>query len=217
MTRDRSGARQHGGRVLYGGKRAERRSVPGGLLRHALHRRGGERLARSSSRKRSRRSLCDDATVDSTKPSRMHNDVPQGLSSAIFTNDLREAERFAERARQRLRHRQREHRHERRGNRRRVRRRKRNRRRTRKRQRCLEELHAAADRHGQLLAGPAARAGHSLRRVGPPKNAPAFSACRPSMAGKKMPGRGRASSGGNRQEQISETCLQYRPRVREHL
>ena len=24
----------------------------------------------------------------------MHNDVPQGLSSAIFTNDLREAERF---------------------------------------------------------------------------------------------------------------------------
>ena len=24
----------------------------------------------------------------------MHNDVPQGLSSCIFTNDLREAERF---------------------------------------------------------------------------------------------------------------------------
>ena len=25
---------------------------------------------------------------------RVHNDVPQGLSSAIFTNDVREAERF---------------------------------------------------------------------------------------------------------------------------
>ena len=53
----------------------------------------------------------------------MHNAVPQGLSSAIFTNDVREAELFVSRARQRLRHRQREHRHERRGDRRRVRRR----------------------------------------------------------------------------------------------
>ena len=30
----------------------------------------------------------------STRRSRMHNDVPQGLSSCIFTTDLREAERF---------------------------------------------------------------------------------------------------------------------------
>ena len=29
----------------------------------------------------------------------MHNDVPQGLSSSIFTNDLREAERFLSAAR----------------------------------------------------------------------------------------------------------------------
>ena len=28
------------------------------------------------------------------KPSPRHNEVPQGLSSAIFTNDLREAEQF---------------------------------------------------------------------------------------------------------------------------
>ena len=40
----------------------------------------------------------------------LHNGVPQGLSSAIFTNDLREAERFLSARRLRLRHRQRQHR-----------------------------------------------------------------------------------------------------------
>ena len=34
----------------------------------------------------------------STRRSRIHNDVPQGLSSAIFTSDVREAERSARRA-----------------------------------------------------------------------------------------------------------------------
>ena len=41
----------------------------------------------------------------------MHNDVPQGLSSAIFTTDLREAETLPVGARLGLRHRQRQHRH----------------------------------------------------------------------------------------------------------
>ena len=96
----------------------------------------------------------------------IHNEVPQGLSSAIFTNDLREAEKFLSAARQRLRHRQRQHRHERRGDRRRFRRREGNRRRTRKRQRLLEDLHAPTDGHDQLLDGTAARPGHPLRRSG---------------------------------------------------
>ena len=79
----------------------------------------------------------------------MHNDVPQGLSSSIFTTDLREAERSS-RGRLRLRDREREHRHERRGDRRRVRRREGHRRRPRVRLRRLEGVHAPPDDHGQL-------------------------------------------------------------------
>ena len=40
----------------------------------------------------------------------LHNGVPQGLASSIFTTDVREAERFMSAAGQRLRHRQRQHR-----------------------------------------------------------------------------------------------------------
>ena len=54
----------------------------------------------------------------------MHNDVPQGLSSAIFTLNMREAEQFPFVLRQRLRDCEREHRDERRRDRRSVRRRK---------------------------------------------------------------------------------------------
>ena len=80
----------------------------------------------------------------------MHNDVPQGLSSAIFTSDLLEAEQFLSAAGSRLRHRQRQHRHQRRGDRRRVRRREGDRRRPRVRLRRLEGLHAPPDQHDQL-------------------------------------------------------------------
>jgi D-serine deaminase-like pyridoxal phosphate-dependent protein len=69
--------------------------------------------------------------------------VPQGLSSAIFTNDLREAEQFLPR-RLRLRHRQRQHRHLGRRDRRRLRRREGDRRRPRVGLGCLEGLHAPA-------------------------------------------------------------------------
>ena len=37
--------------------------------------------------------LRPDATASSTRRSRLQNDVPQGLSSCIFTTDVREAER----------------------------------------------------------------------------------------------------------------------------
>ena len=96
----------------------------------------------------------------------INNSVPQGLTSAIFTNDVREAEKFLSPAGQRLRHHQRQYRHERRGNRRRFWRRKRNRRRTRERERFLEDVHAADDEHDQLLDRAAAGPGDSLRRTG---------------------------------------------------
>ena len=87
-----------------------------------------------------------------------HNDVSQGLSSAVFTDRLREAERFLARDGQRLRDRQREYRDVRGRNRRRVRRRKRHRRRPRVGFRFVESLHAAADVHDQLGQRPAAGA-----------------------------------------------------------
>ena len=95
----------------------------------------------------------------------MHNAVPQGLSSCIFTNDVREAEQFlsatgsdcgianvnigpsgAEIG----------------GG---LRRREGNRRRPRVRFRRLARLHASPDQHDQLLPRPAARPGHQLRRL----------------------------------------------------
>ena len=80
----------------------------------------------------------------------LNNAVPQGLSSSIFTNDLREAERFMSAAGLGLRHRQRQHRPVGRRDRRRVRRREGDRRRARERLGQLARLHAAADQHHQL-------------------------------------------------------------------
>ena len=93
----------------------------------------------------------------------LHNDVPQGLSSAIFTESMRTAEEFLSAPGLGLRHRQREHRHVRRGDWRRVRRREGNRRRPRVGLRRVEELHAAADQHGELVERAAARAGNHVR------------------------------------------------------
>ncbi len=93
---------------------------------------------------------------------RWHNDVPQGLSSAMFTTSLISSETFLS------------HRgsdcgianinlgHQRSGDRRRLRRRKGNRRRARIRQRLLESIHAPADQHHQLVGAIAARAGDSV-------------------------------------------------------
>ena len=93
----------------------------------------------------------------------MHNDVPQGLSSSIFTLNVREAERFVVRRRLGLRHRQRQHRPVRRRDRRRVRRREGDRRRPRVRLGRVEGLHAARDQHRQLLHRAAAGAGRRVR------------------------------------------------------
>ena len=77
----------------------------------------------------------------------LHNAVPQGLSSAMFTRDLLAAERFPLGRGIGLRHRQHQHRHQWRGDRRRVRRRERDRRRARIRLGCLEGLYAPADEY----------------------------------------------------------------------
>ncbi len=88
----------------------------------------------------------------------LHNGVPQGLSSSIFTRDQREAERFLAVRRLGLRDRQRQHRDLRRRDRRRVRRREVDRRRPRVRLRRVARLHAPGNQHHQLLrrapAGP---------------------------------------------------------------
>ena len=118
---------------------------------------------RSSSRRPSPRSSTSCATDAFDEAIAIHNDVPQGLASAIFTQDVREAELFCSPAGLRLRHRQRQHRHQRRGDRRRVRRREGNRRRPRIGLRRLEGLHAPRDEHDQLLRRTAAGAGDSVR------------------------------------------------------
>ena len=74
----------------------------------------------------------------------MHNDVPQGLSSCIFSTDLRETETFLSASRIGLRHRQCQHRSVGRRDRRRIRRRKGDRRRPRIRLRRLESATCAA-------------------------------------------------------------------------
>ena len=94
----------------------------------------------------------------------IHNDVPQGLTSSIFTNDAREAEKVYERNGQRLWHRQREHRHKRGRDRRRVWRREKYRWRPRKRKRLLEAVHAPANEHDQFFERASIGAGNPIRR-----------------------------------------------------
>ena len=93
----------------------------------------------------------------------MQNEVPQGLSSCIFSTDVRETEEFLSARRFGLRHRQCQHRPVRRRNRRRVRRREGNRRRPRVRLGRLARLHAPPDQHGELVALAAAGARHQVR------------------------------------------------------
>ena len=85
--------RQQGGRILYGGERLHGRNYPGGCYvrpcivaaRHDLKIVHEETFAPILYIIRYRK--FDDALA-------FHNEVPQGLSSAIFTNDVREAEQF---------------------------------------------------------------------------------------------------------------------------
>ena len=93
---------------------------------------------------------------------RYHNGVPQGLSSAIFTNDLREAEDVPQPQGIGLRHRQREHRHLGRGDRRRLRRGERDRGRPGVGLRLLEGVHAPPDLHHKLVEGASSSQGISF-------------------------------------------------------
>src|SRR4051812_1982165 len=85
--------KSEGGEVLYGGERLDNAQFPGGAYmtpclataRHEFeivkHETFGPLLYLMS-------------YTDFDGAIAMHNDVPQGLSSAIFTNDMREAEKF---------------------------------------------------------------------------------------------------------------------------
>ena len=106
----------------------------------------------SSSTRPSRPSCTPSSTRRWKKPSRCRTTCRKALSSAIFTNDVREAEAFMAASRLGLRHRQRQHRHLGRRDRWRVWWREGNRRRPRVRLGCLEGVHATHDQYGQLLA-----------------------------------------------------------------
>ena len=94
---------------------------------------------------------CRKESVDElAEAMQLHNDVPQGLSSAIFTEPRPGSGVLRVAPRERLRHRQREHRDQRRRNRWRFRWRKGDGWREGVRLRRLESLHAATDQHGQL-------------------------------------------------------------------
>jgi aldehyde dehydrogenase (NAD+) len=83
-----------GRQVLYGG---ERLSGPG-LVCDALHRRGPQRVPDRAARDLRADPLRDEATRTFDEAIAMQNGVPQGLSSSIFTTDLREAEVSSRRA-----------------------------------------------------------------------------------------------------------------------
>ena len=91
----------------------------------------------------------------------IQNGVTQGLSSAIFTESVRSAERFLSARRLRLWHRQRQHRYLGCRDRWRFRRGEGNRRRPRGRVRRLEGIHAPTDHHDQLGRRPALGPGTS--------------------------------------------------------
>ena len=86
-------AEAEGGKVHGGGTVAK--GVPnGGAYVEPGDRRDAGPVGRSCARRPSRRSSIRSATTRWTRRSRIHNDVPQGLSSSIFTLNLREAETF---------------------------------------------------------------------------------------------------------------------------
>ena len=84
------GAGRRAGEILYGGRRVDRP----GLLRRADARRGRAATCRSPARRPSRRSSTSSRSTTLDEAIALHNGVPQGLSSAIFTLNVRAAERF---------------------------------------------------------------------------------------------------------------------------
>ena len=155
--------KDEGGEVLYGGERLEGAQYPGGCymtpclanakpdFKIVCHETFGPLLYLLTYR-------------DFDEAIAIHNGVPQGLTSAIFTNDMREAEKFLSAAGSDCGIANVNTGNERRGNWRSVRRRERDRRRPRKRERFVEDLHAPADQHDQFFDRAAAGAGNSIRQ-----------------------------------------------------
>ena len=86
--------RKEGGQVIYGGEPLRGAEYPGGCyVRPCLVAKPGP-ISRSCGRKPSRRFFTSSLIPTLEDAIAWHNAVPQGLSSAIFTNDLREAEQF---------------------------------------------------------------------------------------------------------------------------
>ncbi|HWD20212.1 MAG TPA: aldehyde dehydrogenase family protein [Verrucomicrobiae bacterium] len=86
-------AQAEGGKILYGGEPLRGRNFPGGrYVTPCLARVPAEaKIIREETFAPILYLMAYDKLDDALA---WHNDVPQGLSSAIFTNDLREAERF---------------------------------------------------------------------------------------------------------------------------
>jgi aldehyde dehydrogenase (NAD+) len=85
--------RESGGRILTGGKRLEGRAYPGGLyVTPCIAEASNEWPIVQRETFAPILYLMTYRTLDEAIA--MHNAVPQGLSSAIFTTDLRESERF---------------------------------------------------------------------------------------------------------------------------
>ena len=138
-------ARQQGGEIVHGGQRLDR---PGFFVEPTLVKATPDMPIVGEETFAPILYVMPYQTLDEAIA--IQNAVEQGLTSAIFTNDLREAEDFLSPAGIRLRHRQRQYRHLGCRDRRRLRRRKGHRRRPRGRLRRVESLHAPADLHDQL-------------------------------------------------------------------
>ena len=153
--------KKEGGEILYGGRVLTR---PGYFVEPTIVRRNP--TGRSCNGKPSPRFSMSMTFRTLDEAIAIQNGVPQGLSSAMFTNNLRHGERFLSAS----------------GSdcgianinigtsgaedRRRVRWREGNGRRPRSRVGRLESLYAAADQHGKLGHRSAARTGHQVRLIG---------------------------------------------------
>ena len=91
---DRRGGASMAMRAVLGDDVERGRSGRGRLLRAARRSSKSMRRRARCSRRPSRRSSMCFATASFDEAIALNNAVPQGLSSSIFTNDLREAERF---------------------------------------------------------------------------------------------------------------------------
>ena len=122
----RAGARRSRaatGGVVTGGERVLTDDLPECLLRAPRAGRNAEQAAGRATRNLRAHSLCDELPKPRSRRIGLHNGVPHGLASSIFTNDVWRSRALPVRRRLGLRHRQCEYRPVGRGDRRRLRRR----------------------------------------------------------------------------------------------